>query len=79
MRQGTVLTALLWIASVAAHLGYDKLAGGTAAGDVGAATMLLYFAVQRRVLLTRAARFSRVRADHARDIEAVPSGHGGKG
>lgn len=58
MRQGTVVTALLWIASVALHLGYDKLVGGTAAGDVGTATMLLYFAVtfavQRSVLLTRA-------------------------
>ncbi|WP_034264007.1 hypothetical protein [Actinospica robiniae] len=58
MRQGTALTVLLWIVPAAMHLGYDKLAGGNAVGDVGASTMLLYYAVtftvQRRVLHARA-------------------------
>lgn len=60
MRQGTWITALLWVVSLALHLGYDRLVGGTAAGTVGEATILLYFAVtftvQRWVLLARAAR-----------------------
>jgi hypothetical protein len=58
-RRGSWLTALLWIATLAAHLGYDSLVthGKT---DVGTATILLYFAVsqavQRVVLSARAAR-----------------------
>jgi len=60
-RRGTWLTAVLWIASLAAHFGYDALAtrGDSGAGVAGA-TILLYFAVsqavQRVILSARAAR-----------------------
>lgn len=65
LRKGTWITAALWVISFAAHLGYDYLvAGHVAAGkngsNVGDATILLYLvvtlAVQRYVLMTRAAR-----------------------
>jgi hypothetical protein len=58
-RRGGWLTAVLWVVTLAAHLGYDTLVthGKT---DVGSATILLYFAVsqavQRLVLSARAAR-----------------------
>jgi hypothetical protein len=61
--QGSWITALLWIAALAAHLGYDYLLDkhhGTA--GLGAATILLYLAItlgtQRLVLLQRASRLS---------------------
>jgi hypothetical protein len=58
MRQGNVFTALLWIASLGVHLGYDQLTAGTSAGHVGDSTIVLYFAVsltiQRWILLARA-------------------------
>jgi hypothetical protein len=60
LRQGTWLTAVLWIVSVGAHLGYDALVGGKTLGDVGDATILLYLAVtlviQRVIMLARADR-----------------------
>jgi len=64
LRKGTWLTAVLWVISLAAHLGYDYLVAGHATGknggNVGDATVLLYLvvtlAVQRYLLLTRAAR-----------------------
>jgi hypothetical protein len=60
LRQGTWLTAVLWVVSVAAHLGYDALVGGKTLGDVGDATILLYLAVtlviQRVIMLARADR-----------------------
>jgi len=60
MRQGNWLTAVLWAVSLGAHLGYDRLVGGTAASTVGDATILLYlavtFTVQRWILLARASR-----------------------
>jgi hypothetical protein len=60
LRQGTWLTAVLWVVSVAAHLGYDSLVGGKATGDVGDATILLYLAVtlvvQRLIMLARVDR-----------------------
>ena len=59
--QGSWITALLWIAALAAHLGYDYLLDkhhGTS--GLGDATILLYLAVtlgaQRLVLLQRASR-----------------------
>jgi hypothetical protein len=63
-RRGTWLTAALWIASLAAHLGYDYLVAGHLTGknggNVGDATILLYLvvtlAVQRFVLVSRVAR-----------------------
>lgn len=63
LRKGTWLTAVLWILSLAAHLGYDYLVAGRAtgnSGNVGDATVLLYLVVtltiQRFMLLNRVAR-----------------------
>ena len=59
--QGNWLTAALWIASLAAHLGYDILfAHGPGARGLGTATIVLYLAVslgfQRALVLQRAHR-----------------------
>lgn len=59
--QGNWLTAALWIASLAAHLGYDiLLAHGPGARGVGTATIVLYLAIslgfQRVIVLQRAHR-----------------------
>ena len=61
LRQGTWITALLWIASLAAHLGYDYLVEGKGAqAGLGTASLTLYFAVtctiQRLILQARAQR-----------------------
>ena len=64
MRRGTWLTAVLWIISLAAHLGYDELVAGHIAGanggNVGDATIVLYLAVtlavQQILLLARVRR-----------------------
>lgn len=64
LRKGTWLTAVLWVLSLAAHLGYDDLVAGHITGknggNVGDATVLLYLVVtltiQRFVLLRRVAR-----------------------
>lgn len=64
LRRGSWLTALLWIVSFAAHLGYDDLVAGHITGkngaNVGDATILLYLVVtltiQQFVLLRRVAR-----------------------
>ncbi len=64
LRKGTWLTAVLWVLSLAAHLGYDELVAGHISGknggNVGDATVLLYLVVtltiQRLVLLNRVAR-----------------------
>lgn len=59
--QGNWITALLWVAAVAAHLGYDALLDphrGTS--GLGSATIVLYLAislaVQRGLVLMRARR-----------------------
>jgi hypothetical protein len=56
MRQGNVLTAVLWVVSLGQHLAIDKLILPGAAS----ATILVYFGivllVQREVLLVRARR-----------------------
>jgi hypothetical protein len=57
--KGTVLTAVLWVVALAAHLGYDALLGRHhQVGSVASATVVLYlavsFAVQRAVVLMRA-------------------------
>ena len=59
--QGNWLTATLWIASLAAHLGYDILvAHGPSTRGLGTATIVLYLAVslgfQRVLVLQRAHR-----------------------
>jgi uncharacterized membrane protein YhaH (DUF805 family) len=64
MRKGTWITAVLWIISLAVHLGYDELVAGHIAGsnggNVGDATIVLYLvvtlAVQQFLLLARAKR-----------------------
>jgi hypothetical protein len=64
MRQGTWITAVLWLVAVAAHYGYDDLVAGHIIGkngtSVGNATVLLYLvislSVQQFVLLRRVAR-----------------------
>ncbi len=64
LRKGTWLTAALWVVAFAAHLGYDYLVAGDVTGknggNVGDATVVLYLAVslavQRFIMLTRAAR-----------------------
>ena len=64
LRKGTWLTAVLWVISFAAHLGYDDLVAGHVTGknggNVGDVTILLYLVVtltvQRYLLMARAAR-----------------------
>jgi hypothetical protein len=58
------VTAILWVVSPAAHLGFDHLAGGHGTGGTcfGNATILLYlaimFAVRRMVVIARSQRIS---------------------
>jgi hypothetical protein len=60
--RGSWVTAILWVVSVAAHLGFDYLVGGSGSGSTsfGNATILLYlavtFAVQRMVVIARSQR-----------------------
>src|ERR1700722_17697029 len=64
LRRGTWLTAPLWVAALAAHLGYDYLVAGHVTGknggNIGDATIILYLVVtltvQRFILLNRVAR-----------------------
>jgi hypothetical protein len=62
--RGNWVTAILWVVSVAAHLGFDYLVGGRGAGSAsfGNATILLYlavtFAVQRMVVIARSQRMA---------------------
>jgi len=57
--KGTWLTAVLWIASLAAHLGYDILvAHGPGARSLGTATIVLYLSVSlgfQRILIQQRA------------------------
>jgi cysteine synthase len=58
------VTAILWVVSLAAHLGFDHLVGGHGTGGTcfGNATILLYlavtFAVRRMVVIARSQRIS---------------------
>jgi hypothetical protein len=59
--RGGLLTAVLWIAALAAHLGYDYLVGqDTSMAQLGTATLLLYLVaslgVQRLVVAYRVKR-----------------------
>ncbi|MGO8961604.1 MAG: hypothetical protein ACLQFR_30165 [Streptosporangiaceae bacterium] len=61
--QGSLITAALWAAALAAHLGYDYLVGQHKdLGNAGTATILLYLAVslavQRLVVAARAQRLA---------------------
>lgn len=59
-RQGTIVTAVLWILSLGMHLGFDFVVDGSGEYGLGAATLLLYLAVtytvQRMIIVTRAKR-----------------------
>lgn len=64
--QGNWLTATLWIASLAAHLGYDILvAHGNGIRGLGVATIVLYLAIslgfQRVLVMQRAHRLQLAR------------------
>lgn len=59
--QGSVVTAILWIVALGAHLGYDALLGTHKdISGLGSATVLLYLvvslAVQQVIVMARAAR-----------------------
>ena len=59
--QGRLITAVLWVVALAAHLGYDYLIGQHKdIGNAGSATILLYLAVslgvQRLIVNARAQR-----------------------
>jgi hypothetical protein len=63
LRQGNWLTAVLWIASLGAHLGYDYLVDGKGSNaGLGSASLLLYlgvtFTIQRLILQARANRIA---------------------
>jgi len=62
-RQGNWLTAVLWIVSLAAHLGYDYFVDGKGQqAGLGSASLLLYFGVtftiQRFIVQARAQRIA---------------------
>ena len=64
LRQGTSITAVLWIVSLGLHLGYDYLleGKGSSMAGLGSASLVLYFAVtyaiQRLILQARALRIA---------------------
>jgi len=63
LRQGTWITALLWIVSLGLHLGYDYLVDGKGSqAGLGSASLVLYFAVtytiQRLILQARSQRLA---------------------
>jgi hypothetical protein len=65
--QGNVVTAVLWVIALGAHLGYDALIGhDKGVGDIGTATVLLYLVVslvvQRVIIVARAAKLDPVGA-----------------
>ena len=75
--QGNWVTAVLWVASLVAHLGYDVLVvPGPGARGLGTATIVLYLAVtlgfQRVLVLRRAHRLQLAGP-------AAPGGVGGPG
>jgi hypothetical protein len=75
--QGNWVTAVLWIASLIAHLGYDVLVvHGPGAQGLGTATIVLYLAVtlgfQRALVFRRAHRLQLA-------SPAAPGGLGGPG
>ena len=70
LRQGTWLTAVLWIVSLGVHLGYDYLVDGKGPqSGLGTASLTLYFAVtytiQRLILQAKA---QRIAASRQQDI-----------
>jgi hypothetical protein len=63
LRQGTWITAVLWVVSLGVHLGYDYLVDGKGSqAGLGTASLTLYFAVtytiQRFILQAKAQRIA---------------------
>jgi hypothetical protein len=63
LRQGTWITAVLWVVSLGVHLGYDYLIDGKGPqAGLGSASLVLYFAVtytiQRLILQAKAQRIA---------------------
>jgi hypothetical protein len=63
LRQGTWITALLWVVSLGVHLGYDYLVDGKGSqAGLGTASLTLYFAltytIQRFILQAKAQRIA---------------------
>jgi hypothetical protein len=63
LRQGTWVTAVLWVVSLGVHLGYDYLVDGKGAqSGLGTASLTLYFAItytiQRFILQAKAQRIA---------------------
>jgi hypothetical protein len=63
LRQGTWITAVLWVVSLGVHLGYDYLVDGKGPqSGLGSASLTLYFAVtytiQRLILQAKAQRLA---------------------
>ena len=63
LRQGTWITAMLWVVSLGVHLGYDYLVDGKGSqSGLGTASLTLYFAVtytiQRFILQAKAQRIA---------------------
>ena len=63
LRQGTWITAVLWVVSLGMHLGYDYLVDGKGPqSGLGSASLTLYFAVtytiQRFILQAKAQRIA---------------------
>jgi hypothetical protein len=77
LRQGTWITAVLWVVSLGVHLGYDYLVDGKGPqSGLGSASLTLYFAVtytiQRFILQAKAQRI----ADGPRQDVGTPAGTG---
>jgi len=74
MAKGNVLTAVLWVAAVAAHLGYDYLIGQHKdIGNLGDATVVLYLAVSLAVQrVVTSARANRLGAAPASSVGTRP-------
>jgi hypothetical protein len=71
LRQGTWITALLWVVSLGVHLGYDYLVDGKS--GLGSASLVLYFAVtytiQRFILQAKAqAKAQRIAPNTPQDL-----------
>ena len=71
-RQGTRLTAVLWVVSLGVHLGYDYLVEGKGSqSGLGSASLLLYFGVtftiQQLILDDRSHRHHRWPPQHQLD------------
>ena len=63
LRQGTWVTAVLWVVSLGVHLGYDYLVDGKGSqAGLGTASLTLYFAItytiQRFILQAKAQRLA---------------------